>query len=923
MTTLYSSIFFFFFFITFTFAIYVYLCIIYRKRKYIHKQFRRLALLILVSTLFDIVCGLTLIYCRQVPGIVNQVLHSIHYCATVVMAQQFFVYVVAYIYQFKRRRRIILGSNILLAASSIFYCLNIPFGFICSFSAVDGSMIHARLYNFIYILPFIYIALAFVFFILNHASYKIRQWIALDITIFLILVAVVVQTLTLPELRLSFYAISLGFFTLYLTIETPDYFTLMKTIRELIAAKETVKKALDEAQAAHRAKNEFLANMSHEFRTPVHAILGYNELIMRDTERPEIFSYAVNIQTAGRMLLNIFNNIIDFINIRSNQLTIRNTPYYVLSLFEDAAAYARHEAEKKKITFSVSIDPELPERLSGDFIRLTQIIDNLLSNAFKFTQTGQITLTARWQDQTTTKGCLSVSVQDTGIGLKADDIDKVKDSFSRFDLKKNRNIQGIGMGLPVVTKLLSLMGSELQINSTYGTGSTFSFTVEQEIIDPMRIGKQTSLQGFSAGTAQSPDSTEDSVLCAPDARMLVIDDNQMNLDVLRGILRPTKIQVETALSGPEGLQMLERNTYHIVFLDHMMPFMDGIETMQEIKERGLCRDIPVIAFTANTVGNSLNSYREAGFTDFLCKPVSSSKMYAILERHLDKSLITGHIGVDYPVEQASAGASKGAPAAVKRAAPVPFNKRFAFLDIKTGLSYCMDNETFYLEMLDAYLKSNHADDIQKFYDEEDLNNYRIAVHAVKSTSLTIGGVSVSEQAKALEAAAKAGDTAYIQANHEQFIQDYKTLVKNITEALQAPAAQKQELLLVTASPVLVQSAEQLLSEQYTLITADSGMQAMKSIKETVPSLILLDSYLPDCSSTDWLQQFAEYVRQSQRQRLVQQPVPQTPVLLLAFSDDQDLIIRGLHAGAADYITLPLVQDIALHRIAQVTANSGI
>ncbi|MGN1176878.1 MAG: ATP-binding protein, partial [Roseburia sp.] len=370
-----------------------------------------------------------------------------------------------------------------------------------------------------------------------------------------------------------------------------------------------LQEAADKAISAGKAKNDFLANMSHEIRTPINAVLGMNEMIMRESDEENIVEYAANIQSSGRTLLSIINDILDFSKIESGKMEIVPVSYDVSSLVYDLVNMVRIRAEKKNLRFIHEIDESIPSVLYGDDVRIRQVITNILTNAVKYTPEGYVRLRMKVLHTEGDILKLEVSVTDTGIGIKEEDMDKLFVSFQRLDQEKNRSIEGTGLGMSIVQRLLDMMGSELNVSSVYGSGSTFSFELEQRIVKAEPIGDFE--QRFRmAATEHTSDGV---VRIAPGARVLVVDDNDTNLLVAKSLLKRTKVKLHTATSGAKCLELLRSNSYDIVFLDHMMPEMDGIETLTKIKEENLAPNTCFIALTANAIHGARQSYLDAGF----------------------------------------------------------------------------------------------------------------------------------------------------------------------------------------------------------------------------------------------------------------------------------------------------------------------
>lgn len=400
---------------------------------------------------------------------------------------------------------------------------------------------------------------------------------------------------------------------------------------------ENIIKAVEEQneklKISDKAKSTFISNMSHEIRTPINAVLGLNEMIIRETTDEKIRSYAYDIKNASKILLSVINDILDFSKIESGKMEIVPVEYNLPSLINDACNIISVRMKEKGLAFELDVDSELPGRLYGDEIRITQIILNILTNAVKYTEKGKVTLSVKGKRQENNELALTVSIRDTGIGIKKEDLATLFDEFTRLDVRRNRNIEGTGLGMSIVVHLLRQMGSELVVESEYGVGSVFSFTIVQKIIKdvPMgdiRLAKDNCLLHEESG--KEPFS-------ASKAKILVVDDNRVNLKVVKALLKTTKIQVDTASSGEVALEKLQENEYQLVLMDHFMPNMDGVETLQRMRELGeKYSNIPVIALTANVLSGTREKYQNMGFDDFLEKPINVDRMEEMMMSYIPK-----------------------------------------------------------------------------------------------------------------------------------------------------------------------------------------------------------------------------------------------------------------------------------------------
>ena len=392
----------------------------------------------------------------------------------------------------------------------------------------------------------------------------------------------------------------------------------------------------DEADMANKAKSNFLANMSHEIRTPINAVLGMDEMILRESNDDSILEYATNIKLAGETLLSLVNDVLDLSKIESGKMSLVNVEYKVADMIRSMTSTMSLKIEEKGLSFVTEIDEKMPSVLYGDEMRLRQIIMNLLSNACKYTREGQVKLVVGGTTTSDDKYLLKVEVVDTGIGIKEEDIDRLFDSFERMDEQENHQIEGTGLGLNITSNLLNMMGSQLEVESDYGLGSTFFFEVEQKIISDAPLGD---IGRGSSG--QRDKAINKSGFTAPDAKILVVDDNAINLAVMKGLLKKTEMNVETALSGMDCLQMIKETEYDLIFMDHLMPEMDGIETFRRMKSHTLHRnvDTPVIILTANAVAGAKEMYLSHGFSHYLTKPVDVKKLEEAILKFLPEDLV--------------------------------------------------------------------------------------------------------------------------------------------------------------------------------------------------------------------------------------------------------------------------------------------
>lgn len=534
--------------------------------------------------------------------------------------------------------------------------------------------------------------------------------------------------------------------------------------RELVLQTQT-------AMAASEAKTAFLSNMSHEIRTPVNAIIGMNEMILRESKDKSILEYSSSIKNAGTALLGLINDVLDFSKIEAGKIEIIPVDYNLLSVLNDLVLMVHNKADEKGLMLNLDFDKTLPKMLNGDEIRIKQIITNILTNAVKYTEKGSITFSMGYRKLADEPGIiiLDVKVKDTGIGIKQEDIEKLFSKFERIEEKRNRNIEGAGLGLNITRSLLELMDSKLIVESKYGEGSVFSFKLKQRVVGWDEIGEYKETYLLNANNGK--EFTER--LIAPDVNILVVDDNAMNLMVIKNLIKQTKISIDTAEGGYECLRLCRSKRYDLIFLDHMMPGMDGIETLQEMKEDNDClnKDVPVICLTANAVSGAKEQYLEAGFNDYLTKPIDYEKLEECLISYLPDNKVTWMSETEEDNDNRDENNNDNL-------APL---RAQTCISVESGIKNSGSVEA-YLGVLKIFYEAldERADELNRLFEEEDYKDYTIKVHALKSSARIIGATEFGDKAQKLETAGKIGDSEYIKDHHIGFIEEYRTY-KNIIE----------------------------------------------------------------------------------------------------------------------------------------------
>ncbi len=523
------------------------------------------------------------------------------------------------------------------------------------------------------------------------------------------------------------------------------------------------------ADEANKAKSKFLADMSHEIRTPINAILGMNEMILREADDKNLLEYSKNIDISGKNLLQLINSILDFSKIEDGKMEIVPVDYSVSSLITYLINSIHDRASAKGLEFTVDIDPDIPSELHGDDTRINQVILNLLTNAVKYTQTGSVTLNMKLREKENSRALIYVEVKDTGIGIKESDMDRLFESFERLDEVRNRNIEGTGLGISITTSLLKLMNSELKVSSIYGVGSVFSFELWQDICNSEPLGD------YKMPTADDEHfEAYKEAFHAPDARLLIVDDTKMNLTVAVNLLKKTMIQIDTATGGAEAINLAEKNAYDLILMDQRMPGMNGTQALEKIREleNRMNEKTPVICLTADAIRGAREKYISEGFTDYLTKPIDSKSLERALLNYLPKEKIK---------KAADTPAVKPAAKTAVPENPLIAALKKAGLDTAGGIGFCGNTEDAYLDILAGYASEydTRSKNIKDFYERKDWADYSICVHSLKSTSKTIGAAELSALAAKLEAAALANDEAVINEGHEDAMKMYSEIVSII------------------------------------------------------------------------------------------------------------------------------------------------
>jgi CheY-like chemotaxis protein len=506
----------------------------------------------------------------------------------------------------------------------------------------------------------------------------------------------------------------------------------------------------------------------------MNSIIGFSNIALEEDDPDAIREYLEYIRTSGHALVGIINQILDLSKLESGKFRLVETDYSPKKLFDELSEVIVPQALEKGITFTADIKNELPKSLHGDKIRLRQIVLNLLGNAVKYTQEGGVSMEIRSLDNSENAVMLEIHIKDSGIGIKEEDLKTIFDSFERVDETKNKQVEGTGLGLAIAKSLTNLMGGELTVKSVYGEGSDFCVYVPQKKSEAGKLVVEEA-EDKSAKSADKEHSAEngDEIsttrhFITSDLHILIVDDNPVNLTVEKILMEKYGMTVDTAESGGECLGMLKSKSYDIIFMDHMMPEMDGVETMQHIREEGLCDDVPIVVVTANAIVGVEDEMRKLGFDGYVSKPIDMKMLEKEIVRLIPEEKI--HMF--------------GAKTSVETEDEFREVLRDYGIDMEKGLEYSRNVNT-YVEVLNVALKDIpvKVDKLERYSTDKDTGNYTILVHSIRSSCAKIGAMYVSEQAKKMELAGRENDMQYIEAKAERFHKEYARLKTGIEKAL--------------------------------------------------------------------------------------------------------------------------------------------
>lgn len=734
-----------------------------RQKTQLHKVFSAYLITVMVHLIFDGVTIITVNKLDSIPGFVNDICHRI-FIGTMIMVFYFvYLYVASMIEDDIKEKIHISRFNTPLLVVSLILNFILPIEYVVT---DKGNYSYGPLAYMLYVSIVIYII--FIFIILK------RYWKRLDskkkkvtaiamITEFLVLVVQGIYPLAL----ISGMGIMLVTMSFYLLMENPD----------IMLAKQ-IQKEKQKAEEANAAKSVFLSRMSHEIRTPMNSVVGMTEILLRTDLTEEQKEYLNNIKTSGNALVSIINDILDISKIEAGKMELVEDVYDIHNVLNDVGMIIQNRIGEKPVRLIFDIGDGLPQAMLGDALRIRQVLINLLNNAVKFTDEGHISLTVKCNNKTEEDISLFFMVSDTGQGMKEEDLNKLFSNFTQVDIKKNIGKEGTGLGLAISSQLVDMMGGKLKVTSKYGEGSQFFFEINQKIMDENALISDENEESFE--------------FTAPDAHILIVDDNEINRKVALGLLAPINMKIDTAENGKMAIEMLIKNKYHMVFMDHMMPVMDGVEATKYIRkmEDTYYKEVPIVALTANAMKEAEKIFEDAGINDLLSKPIDVRELYKFVLKWIPSELIIRAEGGQKDIFNSDA-------ADIKSDIKMP---QLEGIDIDEGLKNSGSYE-LYINLLGDYYRliDMKSDKIEQCVKEKLVRDYTIEVHALKSASRMIGAMDLSDKFMYLERLGNENRIEDIISETPKILEmyrEYKEILKDYGETdIKTKEVSREEILM--------------------------------------------------------------------------------------------------------------------------------
>jgi len=589
--------------------------------------------------------------------------------------------------------------------------------------------------------------------------------------------------------------------------------------KQISEQQKSLEIALESAEHANRIKSDFLANMSHEIRTPINAIIGMNTMIMRESNQEKIRKYSQDVKTASSTLLSLINDILDFSKIESGMMEIIEGNYRLDSAINDLINMVKPKAYDKGLDFELELNPHTPVMLHGDEVRVKQVALNILNNAVKYTKQGFVKFIVDFEKNNDESIDLKIAVKDSGIGIKPEDMEKLCSPYARLEEGRNSKVEGTGLGLSITKNLLEKMGSKIQVNSVYGEGSEFYFIIKQGLWGQGEIGEHFKPLSNSDEDNDAPENYH-----APDAKILVVDDIEMNLMVIKNLLKRVQINPILSTSGMEAVDLCTKEKFDIIFMDAMMPGMSGEETLKEIRKScELNCDTPIIILTANAIVGAKDEYLACGFSDYISKPVDGIKLENMIQNYLPKELLIEPDTTPAISEEVSSETEE----------IIYLVSMVNGIDVKSGIS-AAGGKTTYVNVCENFCTTGDEKIriIEDYLNNEDYANYTIQVHALKSSARLIGANGLSEEALRLETAGKEENVVLIKRNTGAMLDEYRGIVKIFKKILQKELSPDQDTRPEITWKKLSRKLEDMveLLQAYDFASAKELFQEFKKYK---------------------------------------------------------------------------------------------
>jgi len=722
-----------------------------RKKTKLHMIFSAILVLSMVHLIFDSATIYTVNRLDEIPAWINDVFHRLFIGTMVVLFYLFYRYVVVLIEEESGKKQGLawLFAGILVVA--VIGAVALPLYYR---ETEIGNYSYGPAAYMTYASIGVHLIGVVVLLAVNwkkvHAKKKIGITVAMAVEIIVALYQAVH-----PMALLSGMGIMLIVLSFYLTMQNPD-----------IALVEQVQEEKRKADAASEAKSTFLSHMSHEIRTPMNAVVGMTELMLRTDITLEQREYLINIKNSGNALVSIINDILDLTKIESGKMELTEENYEVAPMLKDIRLIIENRIGDKPIALIYEVDEKLPARLRGDALRIRQVMINLLNNAVKFTEEGHVKLSIAVLSASENEVEIKISVSDTGQGIRKEDLKRLFEAFEQVDTERNRGKEGTGLGLAISSDLIRLMGGKLEVQSVYDEGSEFYFTIKQKTV---------------SGNTVNTEEEDERDFTAPAAKILVVDDSQINLKIAMGLLKPLRMQVDTAESGRQALEMVQSTEYNIIFMDHMMPGMDGIETTRRMRQlpAKYLESVPIVAFTANAMKEAEKSFYAAGMNGFIPKPIETEALFKAVRRYLPDEYIVYNDSVSLPF-----------------VAPLQENLcefQLDGIDVQAGVKSAGSTD-FYMEILgDFYLLIDTKSlKIEKCTEDGLWRDYTVEVHALKTSARMIGAMELSQEFAYLEQLGKEENAEEIMEETPKVLAHYRSYKEVLKPFRQRSEGEKRE-----------------------------------------------------------------------------------------------------------------------------------